>query len=126
MRVLLQDLIYQMSVFQLLHGIITDDIILPHLSALLEISKTPWCEENTSYRILLQLMLMLMMSKQESIQLTFTFSIFKVFIHAHLCASKCTTVLDDESVARLLKTCASIHLKINVTSVFNDDTSSVF
>lgn len=35
-------------------------------------------------------------------------------------------VLDDEFVARLLKTCAFIHLKINLTSVFNDDTSSVF
>lgn len=52
-----------MSVFQLLHGTIIDDIILPHLSVLLEISKAPWSEENTPYRNLLQLMLMLTMSK---------------------------------------------------------------
>lgn len=52
-----------MSVFQLLHGTIIDDIILPHLSVLLKISKAPWSEENTPYRNLLQLMLMLTMSK---------------------------------------------------------------
>lgn len=66
------------------------------------------------------------MSKEESFQFIFTFSMFKLFIQAHLCVSKCTTMLDDEPVARLLTTCPFICLKIHLTSLFNDDTSSVF
>lgn len=69
-------------------------------------------------------MLMLMvMSKQESFQFIFTFSIFKIFMQAHLCISKCITMLDDEPVARLLTTCRFMCLKIHLTSVFNDGTS---
>lgn len=66
------------------------------------------------------------MSKQESFQFIFTSSIYKAFIQAHLCVSKCTTMLDDEPVARLLTTCSFICLKIYLPSVFNGDTSSVF
>lgn len=65
-------------------------------------------------------------SKQESFQFIFTSSIFKVFIQAHLCVSKCTTMLDDEPVARLLTTWPFICLKIHLTPVFNGDASSVF
>lgn len=67
--------------------------------------------------------MLLVMRKQESFQLIFAFSIFKV---KHICVSKCTTILDDKPVARLLTTCRLICLKIHLTSVFNDDISSVF
>lgn len=59
----------------------------------------------------------------ESFQLIFTFSVFKV---KHICVSKCTTMLDDKTVARLLTTCPFICLKIRLTSVFNDEISFVF
>jgi len=72
------------------------------------------------------LLMLMVMSKQESFQFIFTYSIFTVFIQAHLCVSKCTRMSDDKPVARLLTTCPFICLKIHLTSVSNDDTASVF
>lgn len=47
----LWDRIYQNSFFQLLHSTLINDFIPPHLSTLLEISKTPWLTQKEEHTL---------------------------------------------------------------------------